>query len=102
VIQTTIPATTDTPHDERPLYEHAENLGQPLPAAVVAQLQDEAEVRRWIAESREAARHGDLDPTPVDDLEAWHADNDPCATADLAARLDEAFGPLDEIDWAKR
>ncbi|GAA1028767.1 hypothetical protein GCM10009557_15010 [Virgisporangium ochraceum] len=32
-----------------------------------------------------------LDPTPVDDLEV---DHDPCATADLDALLDEAFGPI--------
>lgn len=38
-----------------------------------------------------------LDPTPIDDLEAWQADYDPVSAASFDRRLAAAFG--DEIDW---
>lgn len=37
---------------------------------------------------------GTGDPTPVDDLEAWHKDYDPEAAGAFDRRLDAAFGPL--------
>lgn len=42
------------------------------------------------------SHHGtsDLDPTPVDDLEAWMHSYDPRAAAALDRRLDEVFGPI--------
>lgn len=35
----------------------------------------------------------DLDPTPVDDLEVWHAGYDPQAAGELERLLEDSFGP---------
>lgn len=60
-------------------------------------------VRATTADELARGVYGEGDPTPVDDLEAWHHTYDPCAAADLDARLDAAFGPLPgrDVMWGR-
>lgn len=117
---TTVTRTQPDTHPQPRPYELATDIGRanttgPLPsgweefltaAHNVCDATDTAlgAVRATTADELARGVYGEGDPTPVDDLEAWHHTYDPAAAAVLDAQLDEAFGPLpgarrDDIEW---
>lgn len=76
----------------RPLYEHAEALNQPLPATVVAQLQDEAAIVVALGVDQPADR-------PRVDLRRWY-DDWPLPPRELAAMVAETRRLRADLDAA--